>query len=121
MAISISRERHLDVLDALAVLGGAFDLALVLVQERERVDQREILLVIAPQARALIRERQRIGVGVSHRDRPQQPLRVLMDFEQPSLLAARKQAFEGALLALQVEDRAGLLARFIDAEGQSSD
>jgi hypothetical protein len=45
-----------------------FDLALVLVQERDRVDQREILLVIAPQPRALIREGQRIGVGVADRE-----------------------------------------------------
>lgn len=33
-------QRDLDILDALAVLGGTFDFSLVLMQERQRIDQR---------------------------------------------------------------------------------
>ena len=73
--------------------------------------------MIPPQPGSPIGEGQRIGIGVANRDRPQQSLRVLMDFQQPFLLASGEQAVEGALLALQGEDRAGLLARFIDPEG----
>ena len=41
-------ERHFDIFDVLAVLCGTFDLALVLVQQRQRVDQGEVLLVVTP-------------------------------------------------------------------------
>jgi len=42
-----------------------------------------------------------------------------MDFEQPISQTARKEAFEGALLTLKLQDRAGLLARFINPEREA--
>ena len=58
---------HLDVLDRARRLAAArAQLALVLVQERDRVDQGEILLVIAPQCEFRSSEEgQRIGVWIS--------------------------------------------------------
>ena len=42
-------------------------LALVLVQQRDRLDQRQVLLVIAPRARAVIEEGQPLGVRIHDR------------------------------------------------------
>ena len=40
--------------------------ALVLMEERDRIDQRQVLLVIAPQARASVGEGEPLGVRVQH-------------------------------------------------------
>ncbi len=58
-------ERHLDVLEALAVVLGSLERALILVQQRDRADQRQVLQVIAAQPRLLVAERQLLGVRVS--------------------------------------------------------
>ena len=60
-------QRRLDVLDAAAGDSGGLHLALVLVQQRDRVDQAQVLLVIAPRPRAVIEEGQPVGIRVHHR------------------------------------------------------
>src|SRR5712692_7250598 len=73
-------ERRLEVLDRLAVAHGRLYLALPLVQERDRVDQGQILFVIATRARRLVGKRQGLRVGIQHFERPQEPLRVPVQF-----------------------------------------
>lgn len=53
----------------------------MLVQERDDVDQGEILFVITAGSGAVIEKRQGLGVGVDYRNRSQQPLCVLVGFE----------------------------------------
>jgi hypothetical protein len=57
-------QRRLDVLDDLSILLCCPQDPLVLVQQRDRIDQGQILLVIAPRAGLVREERQAIGVGV---------------------------------------------------------
>ena len=59
-------QRGLDVLDGLPIVTAApvrLDLALVLMQEGDDVDQGEVLLMIAAQARGLVGEGQELRVG----------------------------------------------------------
>jgi hypothetical protein len=56
----------------------AFDLALVLVQQSDSVDQGEIFLVIAPGARLLVEEGQLLSVRIDHGQGSQQALRILV-------------------------------------------
>jgi hypothetical protein len=69
-------ERYLDVLDRLAPPLEPFDLALVLVQERNRVDQRQVLRVISPCTSAVVEERELLGIGIDDREWSQESLHV---------------------------------------------
>jgi hypothetical protein len=69
-----------------AAVHRALALALVLVEQRHRADQRQVLHVVAPRARRVVRELQLRRVRVDHDHRPQQPLRVLV--QPPHLLSA---------------------------------
>src|SRR6185437_10784896 len=102
-------QRHLHVLDHPIHRLGGLHLTLVLVQERDGFDQREILLVIAPSARRSIEEGELLGIGVHDRERSQQPLRILMDLYPSIALLTLDESGECASLALQLMDGAGLL------------
>ena len=59
---SVGREAVANLAEHVAVA------KLMLVQQRDGVDQRQVLLVIAPRPRAVIKEGQAVGVGVHHRE-----------------------------------------------------
>jgi hypothetical protein len=71
-------ERDLDILDHLAPDRRGLQRSLVLVQKRDRIDQRQVLGMIAAHAGGFAAERQRFGIGIDHRHRPQQRLRRLV-------------------------------------------
>jgi hypothetical protein len=81
------RRHHLDVLDRLAGMRGRVDRALMLMQQRNRIDQRQILRVIAPQAHAITRKRQVLRKRIHDGQRPQQLLRRPM--RRKNVVAAR--------------------------------
>ena len=75
---------------------------LVLVQQRDGVDQRQILLVVAPRPGPLRRERQLVGVGIHHGQRLQAAAARCAAARSRSLpLLLQPQAFERPGLALQ--------------------
>ena len=82
----------------------------MLMQERDRIDQREIFLVIATGARPIIQERQAIGIGVDDGERFQQPLCILVGFKDQLALCFGKQPRQSPPLALRGVDRRSLLA-----------
>ena len=71
------------------------DLPLVLVEERDRADQGQVLQVIAPRARLVVDERQPLGVGVGDEERPEEPLGVLVALDQGPLVGLGEQPREG--------------------------
>ena len=97
-----------------------FDLALVLVQQRDRVDQRQVLLVIAARARAIVEEGELVRVRIDHRQRPEQPLGVAMQADDVFPGLPREQAFQRAPGALQTVNRLGLLAVLVHREHQAA-
>ena len=58
------RKRRLDVLDRLAVLSCSAPRALILMQERDRIDEGQIFFVIAPRTGLVREEREPIGVRI---------------------------------------------------------
>ena len=62
----MSGRDHFHILDPLAALLGRLDFALVLMKERDGVDQGQVFLVVPTRARALVEEGQPLGVGVDH-------------------------------------------------------
>src|ERR1700758_3201921 len=94
-------ERDLDILDSLLpALEGTYR-ALMLVQEGDRIDEGQILLMIAPQPRGLIREGQPLRIWVQYLQRFQQPLCVLVQRAQGAPRVLGFQPREGPPLALQ--------------------
>ena len=81
-------ERGLDVFDELAVVLHRFQRALVLMQERQGANQREVLRKISASSRAVIKKGERLRERVGDEQRPQESLRILMQLEQLRLLAA---------------------------------
>ena len=71
-------ERHLDVGDGCRL---RLDRPLVLVQQRDGADQRQVLHVVAAGAGAVVEERQLPGVGIDHPQRPQEPLGVAVQLD----------------------------------------
>ena len=60
-------QRHFDKFHLFAVVLGGLDRPLVLMQERHRPDQRQVLDVVAAGARLVVQEGQRFGEGIGHR------------------------------------------------------
>jgi hypothetical protein len=56
--------QDLDVFDDLSEMGQAIDRPLVLVQQRDRTDERQILHVVAPGPRLVIEEGQPLSIWV---------------------------------------------------------
>ena len=66
--MAMSSSVDFDVFDALAVVLDGFARPLMLVQQRDRADQRQILHVVAPRARLAVEERQLPRVRIDHED-----------------------------------------------------
>jgi len=67
-------EGDLDILERLLADSLAAPLPLMLVQETDRIDQREIMLVVAAVPGLVIGKRQPIGVRIDDGDRLEQPV-----------------------------------------------
>ena len=113
-------ERGLDVFDGAAVLLDRADRSLVLVQQRDRADEGEILHVIAPRARPVVEERQPLGERVHDAERPQEPLRVAMQAEHGGARLRAQQTGERFALALQAMDRRRLLPAFVHRQHEAA-
>jgi hypothetical protein len=112
-------DRHLHIAQNFAAMLGSPHHALVLVEQCDHIDQRQILFVIAPGPRPIIQERQPVGIGVHHGQRLDQPLRVLMGFEDRLALGLGQKAGERAPLALRGVDRRRLFSPLIEGEHQT--
>ena len=117
-------ERDFDVLNELrivvicALVG--FEGALMLMQESDDINQRQVLLVIAAQARGLVGEGEVVRIGIQHVERPQQALRVLVQGNQRLLVALGLQAGQRPSVALQLMNGARLFPSFIDGQQQAA-
>src|SRR5882724_8959614 len=103
-----------------AATGGGLDRSLILMQQRNRIDEGEIFFVIATGARLVGQERQLIRIRIENLERTQEALCIRMLGEQVLLSLLIQQARQGPALTLQAMDRFGLLAAFIDREYQTA-
>ena len=113
-------ERDLDVLHRLAAREARLVWPLVLVQERDGPDERQIFHVVAPRARPAVQERQLAGVRIGNEDRFQKPLRIAMHAEDLFALLPRQQSFDGLRLALFFVDRLRLRAVLVHRQHQAT-
>ncbi len=113
-------ERHFDVFKRLAVVRDGFSLPLMLVQQRDGADERQIFHVIAPRARLAVQERQLGSVGIGHEERLDKPLRVAVDAEDFVALPFCQQPFDGLRLALLFVDGLRLRAAFVHGQHQAT-
>ena len=95
------------------------DLPLVLVDQRHRVDQGQVLGVVAPRARAGVEKGQRGGVGVDDGQGAQQALGVAVPAEDGLSLLAGQQPGERPALALEPVDRPRLLPGLVDGQDEA--
>ena len=93
---------------------------LILVQERDGADEREVLHVIAPRARAAVEEGQLARVGIHHQHGLQEPLRVAMHAEDFFALVPGQQPFDGLRFALLSVDRLRLRAVLVHGQHQTA-
>ncbi len=75
-------QRHLDERHDLAVMLHRVHRPLILVQQRDGADKGQVLQVIPPRARTVVQEGQLSREGVGDEERPQEPLRVLVDLQE---------------------------------------
>ena len=97
-----------------------FDLALMLMQQRDRLDQRQELHVVAPCPRHGIREAALLQAFDHHIDRAQEPLRVAVQAHDLVPPRPRLQAFERLRLALLLMDGLGLFAVLVDRQHKAA-
>jgi hypothetical protein len=103
------RERHLDVLDFTPVATGRLDGALELKQQRDDVDQAQVLHVVPPGPGPVVEERQMTGIRIHHRQRPQQPLGVAVERQHVLPLASGQQPVQRPALPPHPVDGPGPL------------
>ena len=114
------RQGGLDVLEGLAAMSRRADRPLVLVQQRNGVDQRQVLLLIAPQPHAGRGERQLLGVRVHDREGFQQRLRCTMRGDDGFAARPGQQPLQRPRRPLPRLDRRRLFPRFIDRQHQTA-
>ena len=102
--------------DHLALMRDRFDFPLVLMQQRNDINQTLVLLVIPPHPGAAMRKAQLLGIRIDHRQRPQQALGILMLLNQVFGVIFRQQTGQGAGLPLALLDGGGLLPAFVDGQ-----
>ena len=73
-------------------------LPLVLVQERDRANERQVFHMVPPAARAAVQERQPVREGIGHQHRIQKPLRVPVHREHRRALPLFQKAGQGLAL-----------------------
>ena len=112
-------DRHLDVLDALTLMHHRLERPLVLVQECQRADQRQVLEMIPPRSRAVVPKGQRPGVGVHDQERPEQALRILVELSHPRAVPLGQEACQRLPFPLLAMDRSRLRAILIDREHEA--
>ena len=94
--------RHLDVGDIpAAMVASGFHGALKLMQQRDGVDERQVLGVIAAGPCEAVGEREIAGERIHYGERLQQALGILMHFQNVVALLRCQQAFQRMRLALQ--------------------
>src|SRR5712692_1674632 len=103
-----------DVLHCLAVMTDALRGSLVLMQERDASDQREVLEMISAGSGLVIEEGKLTSEGISDVHRAQESLRIAMHGQNVVAIATRQQAFERLPLALQTMNGPRLFAVLID-------
>ena len=113
------RQRRLDVLHSLLASLRSFDGPLVLAHKRNRVNQREVLLMVPAQPRRLVGEGEELRIRVQHLQRPEQPLRVLMQRHQRLLLPVGQQPLQRPARPLALMNRTRLLTPLIHRQHQT--
>src|SRR6266542_5820505 len=103
-----------DVLHYLAVMTDALRGSLVLMQECNASDEREVLEMISPGPGLIIEEGKLTSEGIRHVHRTQQPLRVAMHGQKVVPVSFGKQAFERLPLTLETMNGPGLLPILIN-------
>ncbi|OQC68361.1 MAG: hypothetical protein BWX48_00069 [Verrucomicrobia bacterium ADurb.Bin006] len=93
---------------------------LVLVEQGNRINEREIFLVVAPVACARRGERERRRERIDDRQRRQEPLRVAEFREQVFALLVRQQTRERAPLALHAMNALGLRRALVHRQRQAA-
>ncbi len=96
------------------------DRPLVLVQQRNSVDQRQVLLLIPPQPHARRGERELLGERVHHSKRPQKRLCCTMRGDNGLAARSRQQPLQRPRRPLPRLDRSGLFARLVDRQHQTA-
>ena len=111
---------RLDVLQPHILFDAGFDLALMLMQQSDSLDQRQKLHVVAACARHGVREAPLFQALDNHIDRAQQPLRVAVQAHDLVPPRPRFQAFERLRLALLLVDGLGLFAVLIHRQHKAT-
>ena len=93
---------------------------LVLVQQRDGANQRQIFHVVAPRPGLAVEEGQFPRVRIGYEERLEQPLRVAMDCRIVFAVLPRQQPFERLRLALLFVDGLGLRAVFVHRQHQAA-
>jgi hypothetical protein len=94
--------------------------ALVLVEERDGVDQGEVFFVVAAGSGSSAGEGEMPREGVGNFERLDEALRVLKEVLNVLSFLGGEDSFDGAGLPLQLVDSLGLLFRFIDGEDEAA-
>ena len=100
--------------------GQRFDFPLVLVKQRDGVNERQIFFVVAPVARARRGKGQCRRERIDDVERLQQPLRVAELFQQVFPFLVRNQARQRAALALHAMNASGLLGALVHRQRQTT-
>ena len=110
----------LEVLHGETAVLDRLHLPLVLVKERDGVDQRQVLGMVPPGPGPGVEESQGRRVGVDHRERPKQPLGVSVPADDRLPVLAGQEAFERSALPLEAVDRPRLLPGLVDRQDQAA-
>jgi hypothetical protein len=110
----------LDVLDALPLVLDELHVALVLMEKSDGANERQELHVVPASPRAGVGERESLRERVHHDDRTEQPLRGLVDVNDPVSVSTCEDAFEGLRCPLPLVNPLRLLAALIHGEHEAS-
>ena len=99
----------LDVLHMLTLMLHCLDLTLMLVQEGDGPDERQVLLVVTSRSCLVIQEGQGFSEGIGYQQGLQETLGVAVELELVVLLLPGEKAVQRLLLTLGMVDRLRLL------------
>src|ERR1019366_4792568 len=84
---------------------------LMLMQQGDSADERQILRVVAPRPRLAVQERKPRRIGIDDGNRLQEPLRIAMQAQQVVSISTPQQPLDGLRLTLHTMD--GLCLRLL--------
>jgi hypothetical protein len=93
-------ERDLDVLDGLPLMLDGLPWPLMLMQQGDRADEREVLRMVAPRPGLTVEEGQAKRVGIDDGDGLQETLCVAVQPQQVGFILPSQQSLDGLRLAL---------------------